>query len=229
MGREVAMNRSALALLAVVSTACGDSVLGPSHSHTTIHASDRVVTTTREVGDFSGISLSGLGHLVAEPGSSETLTITANENILPHLVSVVRGGVLHLETKDLGEIQGELHLEYHVTVRRLEELRASGVTTAEVHGIDARHFRVEISGVSSVVAEGRADRQDLFVSGVSAYEAEQLSTRVTQVLMSGASLAVVNVRERLEGSLSGASQVVYIGQPSVRVSTSGGSTLRPQD
>ncbi len=223
------MSRSALALLAVVSTGCGGSVLGPSHSHTTIHASDRVVTTTRQVGSFFGISVSGVGHLVAEPGSSETLTITANENILPHLVSVVRGGVLHLETKDLGEIQGELHLEYHVTVRHLDEVRASGVTTAEVHGIDARHFRVEISGVSSVVAEGKADRQDISVSGVSAYEAEQLSTQVTHVLMSGASHAVVNVSERLAGSLSGASQVVYIGRPSVSVSTSGGSTVQPQD
>ena len=223
------MNRSALALLAVVSTACGDSVLGPSHSHTTIHASDRVVTTTREVGGFSGISLSGLGHLVAEPGSTEALTITANENILPHLISEVRGGVLHLETKDLGEIQGELHLQYHVTVRHLDEVRVSGVTTAEVHGVDARRFLVAISGVSSVVAEGRADRQDVSVSGVSAYEAEQLSTQVTHVLMSGVSHAVVNVSERLEGSLSGPSQLVYIGRPSVDVSTSGGSTVRPQD
>ena len=221
------MSRSALALLAVVSTACGSSVLGPSHSHTTIHPSDSVVTESRDVGSFSGISLSGVGHLVAEPGSTETLTITANENVLPHLVSEVRGGVLHLETENL-KVEGDLRLEYHVTVRQLDELHASGVTTAEVHGVDARRFRVEISGVSSVVAEGRADRQDISVSGVSAYEAEQLSTRVTHVLMSGVSHAVVDVSERLEGSLSGPSQLVYIGSPSVRVNTSGGSTVRPQ-
>ena len=222
------MSRSALTLLAVVSTACGGSVLGPSHSHATIHPSDSVVTQTRDVGSFSGISLSGVGHLVAEPGSTDTLTITANENVLPHLVSEVRGGVLHLEARDMGEVQGELHVEYHVTVRQLDEVHASGVTTAEVHGVDARRFRVEISGVSSVVAEGRADRQDISVSGVSAYEAEQLSTRVTHVLMSGVSHAVVDVSERLEGSLSGPSQLVYIGSPSVSVTTAGGSTVRPQ-
>ncbi len=223
------MNRSALALAssALLSTACVGSLVGPSDGHTTIHASGRVVTETREVGDFAGISLSGLGHLVVEHGSAETLSITANENILPHLVSEVRGGVLHLETK--GEIRGAVQLEYHVTVRDLDELRVSGVTTAEVHGVDARRFLVEIGGVSSVVAEGRADRQDLFISGVSAYEAAQLTTQVTHVVMSGVSHAVVKVSERLEGSLSGPSRVAYIGSPSVSVSTSGGGTVRPQD
>ena len=226
------MRRSAIAVLALVSAACGDPIIGPSDGFSdrhTVHVSGPVVTETREVRDFSGISLSGVGLLVAERGSTETLTITANEDVLPHLISEVRGGVLHLRLENGVNVRGDLHLEYRVTMRHLDELRVSGAAVAEFYDIDTRSLLVEVSGASSVVAEGRADRQELVISGASSYVARDLPTSRTHVLGSGASSAVVNVADRLEGSLSGASRVVYIGTPSVSVSTSGGSSVRPQD
>jgi len=222
------MRRSALAVLALFPVACGVPFSGPSHRGNTVHVSGRVVTQTLDVHDFSGIALSNVGQLFVEHGGAESLTVSANQDLLPHLDLGVRGGVLHLGLKNGISLEGNVHLEYRVTARHVDELRVSGASVAEIRGVDARHFLVEISGASSVTAAGRADRQTLTLSGASVYVAGRLSTHTTHVLMSGASSAVVNASERLEGSISGASQVVYIGRPAVDVSASGGSSVRTQ-
>lgn len=222
------MHRSALVFLALTPVACGVPFSGPSDDGRTIHVSGRVVTEERDVGGFSGIELSHVGRLHVVHGPAEALSVSVNEDLLPHLDLGVRGGVLQLGLRSGINVSGNIHLEYRVTARQLEELRVSGASTAEVRGVDARRFRVEISGASSVVAQGHADRQELLISGASSYAAEGLPTLMTRVTMSGASNAIVNVADLLEGSLSGASRVVYIGRPAVDVRTTGGSTVRPQ-
>ncbi len=115
-----------------------------------------------------------------------------------------------------------------MTFRDLSSLQASGVTEVDASGIDTDALSVSASGVSNISVAGTADRQTINISGTSTYAGERLATRVTTVNVSGVSRAVVNVSDRLEGEVSGAAVLEYLGNPVISVSVSGAATVRPR-
>lgn len=83
-----------------------------------------------------------------------------------------------------------------------------------------------VSGASKVELEGVAN--DLLVSadGASSVELPDFPVHNANVNLSGASRATVNLDGRLDANLSGASQLLYIGEPTMMdINTSGGSTV----
>ncbi|MGB5817698.1 MAG: hypothetical protein WBI27_21110, partial [Thermoanaerobaculia bacterium] len=60
----------------------GNSITGPG---AIVVGSGVTVTETRAVSGISGVSISGVGLLIIEQTGSESLTVTAEENILPLL------------------------------------------------------------------------------------------------------------------------------------------------
>ena len=216
----------AVAALATGLAACGGSqhsITGPSEN---VIGSGRVVTESRSVQGFNAVSLSGVGRLTIEHTGVESLSITAEDNILPLLTSEVRGGVLFLGPRGGTSISQSRDIEYRLTVRELDEMALSGVTEAFAPELDTDLLRIAISGVSSITAGGRADRQGIAISGASRYDAERLVSRSARLNVSGVSTAVVRVSDLLEGEVSGASVVEYFGSPVLRVNVSGGATVR---
>jgi hypothetical protein len=66
---------------------------------TFIVGSGVIVTEPREVEDFTGVVLNGVGEVEIRHGNTESLSITADDNILAHLTSEVRNGRLFLGTE----------------------------------------------------------------------------------------------------------------------------------
>jgi hypothetical protein len=102
-----------------------------------------------------------------------------------------------------------------------------GAAAAEIRGLAADRFAIQIDGAAAVTATGRAGEQDVVLSGVAVYDARDLDSRIARVDVSGVSEATLRVRERLEGRVEGQSTVEYIGRPVVNVS--GGGSVRPID
>ena len=79
-------------------SACDDHLdfLGPDgfevSSRGGIHGSGNIVTESRSIGAFHGVSFSGIGRLVIEQTGTPSLTVTAEDNIQPVLVSEVVDG-----------------------------------------------------------------------------------------------------------------------------------------
>jgi len=83
-----------------------------------------------------------------------------------------------------------------------------------------------VSGASTVELEGRADDIRLEVSGASTARLADFPMKSADVRVSGASNATVDVSDRLDIDISGASRLVYDGDAELgSVQVSGGSTL----
>lgn len=92
--------------------------------------------------------------------------------------------------------------------------------------IEMGNGRFDLSGASSLKLEGSANNIDIQASGASHVELADFSVVDADINLSGASDATVNASGRLDGDLSGASKLNYIGNPTLgSVSTSGGSTI----
>lgn len=189
--------------------------------------SGNILTEEREVDAFHAVVANGVGLLEIRSGATESLRITADDNILPLLTSEVSNGRLRLSSD--GRFNTESNIRFEITVPDLDELVLAGVLGAEATGIDTDVFRANISGVSAAGLSGRAERQEVVVAGVSRYDARGLASRIVQIDVTGPSSAVVRVSDALRGSVLGGATLEYIGNPTLDVTVGFGSTLKKTD
>lgn len=62
--------------------------------------SGNVTNETRDVSSFSEVALHGTGNLTIKQTGSESLTIEAEDNVLPHIQTDVKNNRLTIETDD---------------------------------------------------------------------------------------------------------------------------------
>jgi len=84
----------------------------------------------------------------------------------------------------------------------------------------------DLSGASSLELEGSANDIDIEASGASHVKLSDFSGVDVEINLSGASDATINASGRLDGDLSGASKLYYMGNPTLgSISTSGGAKI----
>ena len=212
-------------LAVIIATAMCNSSNGPSEY---VIGSGNVVTENRQVSGFDGIAVSGIGEVIVERTGSESLTITSDDNILPHLESEVRNGILYLGEKNNVSLTPSDGIIYRITASTFDEINVSGAVTVLASGIDTELLDTNMSGACTIQTEGKADSQDIATSGSTVYNGEDLDSRTVNINVSGTSYIVVRVSEFLRGLVSGAALVEYIGNPTVDVTVSGTAVVRPR-
>ncbi len=183
--------------------------------------SGRIVTESRTVQGFFGVSLQAIGVVTIERTGVESLTITADDNIMPLLTSGVSGGQLILGVASNNGIDPSQNIVWEVTARELSQVSVSGVGVIDASGVDTALFSAELTGVGDIVASGSADRQDVVISGVGNYAAPDLASREVSVDLTGVCSAVVRVSDRLEGFVGFTCTLEYFGDPTVAVTGTG--------
>lgn len=226
-GRDLAI-RGLMLTGAIGFLACGGGSGGGSNTITgpgaIVVGSGVTVTETRAVSGINGVSISGVGLLIIEQTGSESLTVTAEETILPLLTVDIVGDLLILGIQPNTQVNTSQGIVYRLTVRQLDRIALSGATQVEAPGLNTSLLEVTLSGASAAMLEGTAQRLQLTVSGASRYDSAALSCRFATVDISGASSAVVRVSDRLEGQVTGAAVLEYYGDPVVDIF--GGATVR---
>jgi putative autotransporter adhesin-like protein len=194
-------------------------------SCTTIRGSGTMKTEPRAVGGFTAVDLSGSGHLTIEQTGTESLTIEAEDNILPLLTSDVSNGTLRLGVKDNTSVLPTKTINYRLTVRDLKNLIVSGSGEVTAASITASKFTVTLSGSGSITLGGTADSQAVTISGSGRYDATKLVSKSAVIDISGNGTAVVMPGDTLDATIGGSGSVEYIGNPSVSQNISGSGSI----
>ncbi len=207
-------NRWLVLCLLLTAPAC-DEIDGPDDDGggERIVGSGNVVTETREVAGFSAVTVGGVARIRIEQTGEESLSITAEDNILPVLISEVTDGELTLGQPENVVLETHAEILYELTVKELSSLQISGVMNASALGLDTDALDVVIDGVSTLSASGRADVQSLRVSGITTYNASGLASREVVVRGSGIVTMTLNVSERLDVRACGVGTIFYEGDP----------------
>jgi Putative auto-transporter adhesin, head GIN domain len=193
-----------------------------------VEGSGHIITESREVSGFNEIVLGGTGRVVVEVTGTESLTIEAEDNIMPLLETTVRNGRLRLETNR--SISPTVDVVYTITAATLDGLVISGSGIVEADAIDGTDFRVDISGSGDVDAEGAlSGLLSISISGSGEFDGESLTAPQGTVDVSGSGNAVVNVTDDLEVSVSGSGDVEYLGAPNVASDVSGSGAVTHRD
>jgi len=214
---------------------------------TAILGSGNVVSESRNVSGFTEVALESIGDLTIQQTGSESLTIEAEDNIIPKLKTEVKDNRLDLGIEPNTSIQATKPINYKLTVKDLNALELSGSGSIDAENINTNNLAVTNRGSGDVAARvdinnlkvaqrgsgdvkttGKTDTQDVNTSGSGSYQAENLQSKEAQIVANGSGEASINASDKLDVRINGSGSVEYIGNPTItqRINGSGELTRR---
>jgi hypothetical protein len=220
--------------LSTIAQACR-AVVGPRRL---LQGSGVVIVEDREVGDVCRVSLVSAGRVILTQGQEESLKVESDENLLPYIAAVARGGTLALGfTKAaLGLRIRPTVLRYHLTLETIAALRLAGVGDIRAPSLDVGALEIDLSGAGDVAIAslhadklavcldglgnvelgGQATEQEVRISGSGTYHAGELESEAVDAMVSGMGDATVWATRTLRIRIPGDGSVKYYGRPEVR-------------
>ena len=226
--------------------AIGIVVLTISFNAPAVNAQERQVLDLR---DFNAIDVGGNIDVDIHQGQNFLVELNIPEDELDDFLIEVDGSTLKINRRrGAGGFFGlwGSNLSVDVTLPELESIRASGgadvsvpeMISGEILSISASggsdidihievtELEINTSGGSDVYVQGTTESAQIKASGGSDLNARDLNAREVHVQTSGGSDTHISVSDRIEGTASGGSDIVYTGNPQiVDVNVSGGSDV----
>jgi len=197
-----------LTLLALTET----STFAATISQDCEHGNGKAKTETRELARFDELEVSGAFEIkVSAAQSSQTVRITADENILPLIATDLEGNKLAIHPKK--SICTEMAIVVEINVASLVSLVSSGSDNVKIEGLDTGKFSVTMSGSSDVELAGKTKSLEAGISGAGNLNARNLKTEETGLNISGSGSADVYASEELKVEIVGVGEVNYYGNP----------------
>ena len=211
----------------------------------TVHGSGNVLSEDRQVSGFDSVSVSGGGELILAQGDEEALTIETDDNLLPFIKSEVQNGRLSIGPRNVN-LTPTKSVRYQLKLKKLNDLESSGSVRVEADNIQTERFALSvsgsgnfnvahletqvlsthISGSGSTSASGRAETQDIDISGSGDHHASDLKSSKAVANISGSGHASLWVTQTLTAHISGSGSVEYRGDATVASHVSGSGKVR---
>ncbi len=209
-----------------------------------VRGSGHVISESRQAADFNAISIDFPVELTIQQGQTQSITVEAEDNLMPQLATRVSGSTLIIEDTEHSiskRVNPTKPVRIDLTVKDLSRvdfpsagtLRASGLKTEDLHisisgagsvmltDLNASSLNVDLSGAGSITADGKADDLRTDISGFGSFHGDNLVSQTVHVTISGAGSATVWAKADLNADISGTGSVKYYGSPSVSRSVSG--------
>jgi hypothetical protein len=156
-------------------------------------------------------------------GTSHSVTVTAQGNILPYIRTTISNGKLHISTGNF-TIHSDSLISIEIVVPELETISLSG---CGVIRSECAVQRISLSGAGEVICTGATDQVEARLSGTGVINLAGMQVRIAEIRISGNGNVKVNAWEQLDVSISGMGNVYYIGNPKLNQKISGiGNVVR---
>jgi hypothetical protein len=212
----------------------------------TVRGSGKSLTVKREIGNVTEIAINRSDRVEIIQSDVPSLSITADDNILPLLEARNVNGKLSFEVKSGISIHAVTPISYVVKIPRLEKLSISGAGNVETTGlkgddltiklsgagnaklkdIDCKTLNLNVSGAGTTTISGRVDKVVVRLSGAGDIDAIGLKSSTAETQISGAGNAKVWATNELKVKISGAGHIQYKGSPKIEQTISGAGSVK---
>jgi hypothetical protein len=227
----------ALLLLAAAPAVWAESVLGNGKS----------ASELRNTGEFNAIGLSGSMALKLRQGSTHSVVVHGDSNLLPLIETVVEGDKsLKLRWKRGVSVRGPVNVYVEVVAPQVQAVASAGSGDIEIEsmkvprlslsingsgdlrasGLSTDHLAIRIAGTGDLTLAGQASRMTIELSGTGDIDAAELRSDDVTVGIAGSGDVVVRASRTLVASIAGSGAVRYSGDPNVQQSIAGSGSVR---
>jgi hypothetical protein len=210
--------------------------------------SGNVIREERKVSSFSGIDVSGAFDVILIQGTTPSLFVEADDNLMNLIRTEVRDNILVIDNKK--PISHSKSLKVFITFSDLKSIDLSGAVDIMSQGkltladlaisgsgasegkleMDVQRLKIGCSGGSKLKLTGSAKDVDVDASGAVDLFAFDFPAETYKLSISGAGKADINVSKELNVDISGAATVHYKGNPSKNVQDiSGAGSVKKVD
>jgi hypothetical protein len=231
---------STLLVLSAFGLSACTATLPPAGGRT-IEGSGTLAEETRPLDDITAVELAMPGTLHIELGASDSLRLSAEDNLLASIRTEARGGELVIQSTPGFNLQPREPIDYYLTVTALDTLSVSSSGDIEAPDLVATHFSLSISSSGNVALQslqaetldvrisssgnliiggGRVGRQEISLSSSGNYLAKDVACLEAQADLSSSGNATLRVQDSLRATLSSSGMLYYIGSPQVTVDAS---------
>lgn len=183
-----------LLLFTLVLAGCSNIPMPDNPLFDVITGSGNATTETRDVANFTSISFADDGELIVTQDGTESLTIEADDNVLPAIETTVRNGTLIIEIRDGTDLRPVTPIRYMLSVTQLQELKMLGDGTTTASALESEQLSLKLHGDGNVVVDAiTATTSAIELTGdgqiiVNTLDAQELTTTISgdgQVTVAG--------------------------------------------
>ena len=213
--------------------------------NTKIVPSGKVATESREARGFTGVAVSIPATVVLRQGEPASVSVEADDNLLPEVETVVEGGTLKIRFKRSLDIPGRATLRVLVVSPTIESLSlagsgdilaeslrskslsisVSGSGDVRIAKLEAESLKASIAGSGDVKVAGKVATLSASIAGSGDLEASRLEAARAKVSIAGSGDVALWASESLDVSSVGSGDVRYLGNPVVKSSSVGSGSV----
>lgn len=204
-----------------------------------------MVTKTIDLSSFDALGLSINGDVYLSQGSTQSVKIEAQKNILDNIVTEVKSNYWKIKfDKDVknhdgvkiwitiphltkAAVSGSGNIEGRTVFNNLDDLKLaiSGSGDIELES-NSRSLSAAVSGSGDYELSGKTGDAEFRIAGSGDIEAGDLVTENCSVKISGSGDASVHVNGNLNVGIAGSGDVLYRGSPNVKSKISGSGDVQ---
>ena len=209
-----------------------------------VEGSGKLSSVTRTLPSFEEVVLTGKAEVFISQGDESKITIEADDNIIPVILTDVSQNSLSISTKK-GGYTTKLPLIYKITTPHLSSLKIHGASniksltplnsktfTLSIAGsaeaditLYASQFNLNISGSGRCMAQGNAQSQQITIAGSGAFDGRELQGDNGVVKLTGSGDVMIQAQKELNILLTGSGHVTYYGNPKLKKRLTGSGTI----
>ncbi len=211
-----------------------------------VQGNGKIVKQNRTPGHFTALATSVGGNVEIRMGANESVTVEADDNIVPLVETVVESGTLRIRP-----IRKDLQLDTRsmkivVQVRELDKIALAGSGAVEAYQLRVENLKVNVGGSGSInlrdlqsesltvavggsgglTASGNTERVQVSIGGSGQVQADRLASRTAAVSIGGSGQATVWATKSLNLSVAGSGDIAYYGDPTVSKSIAGSGSIK---
>ena len=228
----------AAVILSIGVYSCSSGLIRPETGET--------ITVWRTATGYDKLEVARAMKVVVKYGQTDSIKLEVSEGFLEYIKTEVVGGTLRVYIDESVDISNLRANDVTITVQELTRISCTGASSVE--GTDtlytedltivatgassieaffgANKMNVTFSGASFGTLGGAVDRIDVDITESSHLLAFGLDSREAFAVLSGSSSFQITCSELLDVKASGASIVLYRGNPGVRSELTGGSEVK---
>ncbi len=187
---------------------------------------------TRPVSGFTGIDASSAFDITVTKGSTESLTIEADDEVMAYVRSEVRNGVLHLYLDNGKKVKNIKTLKAAIVMKNLDKVSLSGACKLTANDLfTPDKFKGDCSGASNMTVNMNTGQLSIGASGASKIQMNVNVTNDAKLDVSGASKIQGELKAAtVKFNSSGVSSVDLTGSAeSFKIDVSGTSNVKAGD
>jgi hypothetical protein len=171
-----------------------------------INGKGPVITTSLDLASFDKIEHTGVANYYITIGSTQSVILKAQQNIIDIMTWEVRDHALKVGLQEHIGIETHDEIRFDITVPSINNIDLTGVGDFFLTGPDQNELTITLTGVGNI-------------------DAFELRTDTCNITFSGVGNCKLFVTDLLSGTLSGVGNVYYKGNPEINLNVTGAGRL----